>query len=177
MPTISLSFLRFHLFRLWREVPVAFMALVFGALALVAAAAIWVVQWQRAADAEQAVHALMRTPARAGHSTDPAQPALPDFNSAEFVAMLMKVADRTSLPVDEISFALDDAEGMPYLRYRVKLAVTSRYPVVRRFADQFRAELAHVSLDAIHCRRENLSDVDVNCDLALSAFFRKPARG
>jgi hypothetical protein len=102
---------------------------------------------------------------------------LPEFDSAQLVDALHDVANDIKLPIDEVSYALENTAGQPYLRYRVTLSVTANYPTIRKFADTFRKQAEHVSLDTISCSREDIAATTLNCDLGLSAFYRKAERG
>jgi hypothetical protein len=180
MSSYFLPFCRFHLYRLFQEQPVAFVALLASGLALMLATLVWFGQWQRAEEAEQAVRLASQHPEFASASPNlvlAQQVALPGFDSAQLVSALHQVAAAAKLPIDEVSFVLDDTANQPYLRYRVKLTVSATYPVIRRFVDRFRSELMHVSLDAITCARSDIVDVKLTCDLALSAFYRKSGHG
>jgi hypothetical protein len=179
MPFI-LSFCRFHLFRLYYAQPRAAIALVTSATLLVLVSLLAAAQWEREQTALRTLDSERTHPAEAGPTADPAlqqRSTIPDFDSAKLVAALHETADAAKLPVDEISYTLDENASQPYLRYRVRLNVVSSYPVIRRFVDQFRGELAHVALDSITCNRSDITDADLSCDLVLSAFYRKPGRG
>ncbi|MES2069882.1 MAG: hypothetical protein V4488_06010 [Pseudomonadota bacterium] len=106
-----------------------------------------------------------------------AQADLPRFDSAQLVDVLHQVADEVKLPVDEISYALEDNSNQAYLRYRVTLSVTASYPVIRKFADRFQGQAPHVSLDTISCAREAVTAAALSCDLGLSAFYQKAVHG
>lgn len=173
-------FYRFHIERLVRTQPRAFFALAGAVLAFAAASVYCIEQWHLADAAQQELQAMRqkaRAPADTANRTANAQVALPAFDSAQLVKTLNRVAAETKLPLDEILFSLDDSANQPYLRYRATLTVSAGYPAIRRFLDRVRADLAEVSLDTISCTREDIATVDLTCDLALSAFFRKDGRG
>jgi hypothetical protein len=160
--------------RLYRAQPRVFIALAASGLALLLAIGVWVVQWQKADEAEQAEQAMRLAGLRKalpGVAFGPvARAQLPAFNSAELVSALNQVADAARLPIDEVTFTLDNTAKQPYLRYRFTLTAAASYPVIRRFVDRFGHELAHVSLDAIACTRDNVAKPGLTCDLA---FYRK----
>lgn len=103
--------------------------------------------------------------------------SLPTFHNAPFVTALHKVAGKARLNINELSYVLDDAPSMPYLRYRIQFSVLSNYPSVRRFVKELNQELPYVTLDAISCSREDIVAQDVTCDLSLTAFFARGERG
>ncbi|WP_188567707.1 GspMb/PilO family protein [Undibacterium terreum] len=102
---------------------------------------------------------------------------LPRFDSAQLVEALHRVAEEVKLPADEISYALEGNENQAYLRYRVTLSVTASYPVIRKFAEHFQAQLPNVSLDSISCTRDDIAATALSCDLGLSAFYQKAVHG
>lgn len=102
---------------------------------------------------------------------------LPRFEPNKLVEAINRLALNTKLPLDEISFVLEDNHTQPYLRYRATLSVSSRYPVIRRFLDALEAEQPQVALDAISCERDDIGAVDTNCDVNLSAFYRRQDHG
>jgi Tfp pilus assembly protein PilO len=123
-------------------------------------------------EAKQARISLLKAPTPVSE-----QMALPEFDSAELVGTLHRVAADVKLPFDEVSYALEESTGQPYLRYRMTLSVTGNYPAIRRFSDSFRREASHVTLDSISCSRDDISAAELSCDLGLSAFYRKVAHG
>jgi len=177
MSSHILPFLRFHLLRLYRAQPRVLMALAASGLALLMAMGVWIVQWQKADEAEQTEQAMrlasLRTALTGVTSAPVARAPLPAFNSAELVSALNRVAEAARLPIDEVTFTLDDTARQPYLRYQITLTVSASYPAIRRFVDRFGRELAHVSLDAIACSRDIVAKPGLTCDLAFFAFYRK----
>ncbi|HSY26640.1 MAG TPA: hypothetical protein VK832_03970 [Burkholderiaceae bacterium] len=102
---------------------------------------------------------------------------LPAFNNTQLVEVLNDAAESSKLSLDEISFSLDENANQPYLRYHATLTVSSGYPAIRRFLDQVRLKQPEMSLDSITCTRDDITTVELACDLALSAFYRKEAHG
>ena len=179
MPHNLISFCRFHLKRLVRIQARAFFALTGATLLLVLASVSLIDQWHLAETAQQELRSMNQTTRTSTNIVKAvnAQVALPDFTSAQLVTTLNRVAEETKLPLDEIIFTLDDSGNQPYLRYRATLSVSGSYPTIRRFLDQVRANFSTVSLDTISCTREDIGTIDLTCDLAVSVFFRKNARG
>lgn len=103
-------------------------------------------------------------------------PRLPDFSSAELVDTVNQIAIEIGMPVDEISYRLEEGAN-PYLRYRVTLSAVASYPLMRRFVDQMAMQLPHAVLDEISCSRDDIAAAALGCDLSFSAFFRKDSRG
>jgi hypothetical protein len=170
-------FVRFHLRRALRANPAALVTLGLSVTALVVSGAVFVAQWRGALGAERAENEIRQAGRPAPPvSTDPAneaRAALPLFNSAEFVAALDRITEATKLPVKEVAFTLDDTPSQPYMRYRITLTVSARYPSIRQFVDRFRGEMANVTLDAIVCARDAPGKPGLTCDLAFLAFYRK----
>lgn len=100
-------------------------------------------------------------------------PSLPKFTSEKFAKQFNEVAAGVSLPVEEVSYVLESDEGKPYLRYRATMTVKTRYLEVRKFIAALANEMPHVSLDTVHCARENAMAAPLSCQLAFSAFFAK----
>jgi len=90
---------------------------------------------------------------------------------------MAQIAAEASLPLDEVDYSLEAGGNQPYMRYRIKMTVVATYPVIRRFVIDATSALSNVDLDAITCRRNDISTGVLSCDLALSAFFRKDANG
>jgi hypothetical protein len=114
---------------------------------------------------------------RAGTATGDVKLSLSAFNNTQLLEALKGSAENAKLSFDEVSFLLDASANQPYLRYRATLTVSSQYPIIRKFLDQVRVKQPEVSLDSIICTRDDISTVDLTCDLALSAFYRKEAHG
>ncbi|WP_460536560.1 hypothetical protein [Chitinimonas naiadis] len=102
---------------------------------------------------------------------------LPAFKSAAFVDGLGKLADAAKLPMNEITFSLDDNADQPYLRYRATMTVEASYPAIRRFVEKVQADMDNVSLDTLNCTRADIDVAEVSCDLGLSAFYARGERG
>ena len=98
---------------------------------------------------------------------------LPVFVSHEFTQQFHALASSTGLPVDEVGYVLEASESKPYLRYRVNMAVKTRYQDVRKFIAALAADMPHVTLDSIQCSRETAAAQPITCALAFSAFFAK----
>lgn len=98
---------------------------------------------------------------------------LPRFVSYEFTQQFHALATSTGVPVDEVGYVLEAGENKPYLRYRVNLAVKTRYLDVRKFIAALAADMPHITLDSIQCNRENAAVLPLTCQLSFSAFFSK----
>lgn len=168
---------RFHLHRLLRHSPIALG--VFAALTLVSLAALLGFFAQRQAIDEAGklsfdlFNKVKAVPPAAAASVV-RHPEFQEFNSTHLVAVLSKVAARAQLPLAEVTYRLDDNTNLPYLRYRAVLTVNANYLAIRGFIDGVVHDLIDVSLDNISCTREDLRSSKVNCELAFSAFYRKP---
>lgn len=157
------------------------MALTGAVLALLAVAGFWLVSadMRRDAAAELGAFAMHKAaaPAAAQQTSAPADIDLPVFSSARLTADFHAVAADTKLPVDEVSYALDSNVNQPYKRYRVTLAVKTRYPEIRKFVAALTNALPNVVLDAVRCGREDIAVSTLSCELSFSAFYRKSAHG
>lgn len=102
---------------------------------------------------------------------------LPHFNSGQLVAQLNAVAKDAGLALNKVVYVLEESGNQPYLRYRITLSSTMKYPVVRGFAEQLDGSIPHLSFDAIACARKEISVVELSCDLVMSGFFRKQSDG
>ncbi|HTD02724.1 hypothetical protein [Undibacterium sp.] len=176
-----MQYYKFHVIKFWRAQPLVFLMLALSSLIALAAAAMYLLQWQQAKLAsaelnEVRAHRLTSRAANVAVADSPI-PFLPPFSSAQLLHTLNKVASDTKLPIDEVGYVLDDGAAQPYLRYRVTLRVAASYPVIRTFINQLNAELSNVALDAISCSRDDIVQAELTCDVAFSAFFHKEARG
>jgi hypothetical protein len=99
------------------------------------------------------------------------------FSSAQVVQVLNDVSEKTGVPINEISFSLDEGSAQPFLRYRASFNVSAKYLAVRRFIDSVHSELHDVSLDSVSCTRENVDASLLKCDLVFSAFYAKADHG
>lgn len=177
-----LPYCRFHLLRFWRAQPRTFAMLAVIVLWLLIASLAYLQQWQLSNLATQELSSLLTNKlnanlvGRSNQSGGQAPSELPPFNSAQLVKKLNEVATDIKLPVDEISFTLED-NNQAYLRYRIKFSVVSTYPVIRHFVNQLRDVMPYVSLDNISCAREDIGIPELNCDLVFSAFYRQSRHG
>ncbi|MFS2002657.1 hypothetical protein ACEN9F_03430 [Duganella sp. CT11-25] len=176
-------FLRFHFLRLFAAQPLALLALSLAAFAVIVTS---IVYWHEASliAAENDGLAELRGQAKLNGANRNriasiafVAPSLPWFQGTDLAAQLSRIADNASLPVDEVSYSLDEGANQPYMRYHVTMTVTATYPAVRRFVRDVTAILHNVDLDAISCKRSDINIAPLSCDLAFSAFFRKEAHG
>lgn len=103
--------------------------------------------------------------------------SLQPFNSAHLVQALNDASEKSSVPLNDVAFTLDDGPGQPFLRYRASFSVTANYVSVRRFIDRIHAELLDVSLDSISCAREAIDSQALKCSVVFSAFYARAQRG
>lgn len=119
-----------------------------------------------------------RLPSRAAATAIQTGPSdridLPDFQAMTLPSELDAAAQATGLEFGEVSYALEKAASQGFLRYRATLKVTSSYPVIRRFVDRLQARQPNVALTAINCSKDDIGIGELDCELSLSAFFRKP---
>ncbi|GLR13679.1 hypothetical protein GCM10007907_24690 [Chitinimonas prasina] len=165
----------FYLRRQLRLQPWATAALLLALVGLGSAAVFYAHSSHMLGKAEHARRALGTASKAAPVVTLPgnAVPVFPVFNSAQLMGDLQQAADAAKLPLDEVTFTLDDKGKLPYLRYRASLSVSADYPAIRRFVDGLRVGMANVTLDGIHCSREDIGVAELSCDVSLSAFYRQ----
>lgn len=183
MSSSSVSFLRFHLLRVVRSQPIAVGVLAL-CIALAGFAVAAVVAQSRRADNAQSLLADLRANATSSQaakllatSEQAAAPELPLFQSAPLVASLNDTAADSGLVLEEVTYTLDDNHNQPYLRYRITMTLNATYPLIRRLVEQLNANVPHLTLDAINCARKDVAVAELNCDVAMSGFFRKGIRG
>lgn len=171
------SICRFHCFRYWRLHRNTFLII---AVLVIANLALWLTSAQFYFRAESLSDQIllekqdMRTRKQAVARQTQEPVVLPDFDNAKLVAALHQVADELSLPLDEVSYSLDNSDNQPFLRYHMNLSVVSSYAVMRDFVVRLQRTQSQVSLDGIHCSRDDIGVAALSCDLNLSAFYRKP---
>lgn len=111
-------------------------------------------------------------PAASPYNAD-GQFTLDAFQSHPFPDALNSAAVTFSLPVSEMIFRLDDNPARPYLRYSATIKVFGGYQAVRKYVAAVRTALPQTSLDAMSCTRSDIRSVHLNCELTLSAFYRR----
>jgi len=181
MPTLSpLSYLyalrRFVLTRPRHAAAFALSLLV----PLAAAGSYWQQKKQAAALAHAAIElkqAIDRAPAASKVVSDTAKPALPAFVSAEFVAALDQLSESSKLPMDEVSYSLDDNANLPYLRYRATMTVEGDYAAIRQLVAHISGAQGSLSLDTLHCSREDIDVKPLSCELGISGFYARGGHG
>lgn len=177
------SFCSFHAARLWRTQPRVFSAVAASLVVVLLSAFVFFQQWQQADAAmsklQQLASEVRRKPVAVVSEKKVSVAALdlPSFSSAELVDTINQVALDTGIPVNEVSYRLDEGANFPYLRYRVTLTITAKYPLMRGFIDQVATSLPHSALDEVTCARNDIQAAMLNCDLSFSAFFRKDGHG
>lgn len=100
------------------------------------------------------------------------KPLLQRFESAKFIAHFNENISSVGLQAEEVSYSLETQPAQPYQRYRIRIPVKADYPMIRRFLAALNADMPHVTLDSIHCERENTATVLLTCTLSFSAFFQ-----
>jgi Tfp pilus assembly protein PilO len=181
MSSQFLFFCRFHVIRLLRAQPVVIGALILSSIFVVLASLSYLQQWQQLNLQAQQLSELraqskqLQTTATLATPVTQASFDFPPFHSAKLVDAMTQLAFDSKLPINEVTYGLDDNANQPYLRYRVSLTAISSYPVIRRFVDQIPVTLPHVALESISCGREGIAATLLKCELAFSAIFKKEA--
>lgn len=172
--------IRFELVNSWRHHRLASGALALALLSAGITLGAWSFSRYETRRLEDAVSALKQSrqaavrilaPTSAGAEGEAAR--LERFNSQSFTAQFHETAAGVGLPIDEVTYALEESDKVPYLRYRITMTVKARYLDVRKFIAALAADMPQVSLDSIRCARETGTPQPLSCDLAFSAFFLK----
>ena len=174
------SWWRFHFLRLARMHPFGLTGAVLLLAIAVAAGLFWLSLVRHDAVVRRDIANLNKSlgqPVASSSSQGSGRLDLPRFEPNKLVEAINRLAQNTKLPLDEITFVLEDNHNQPYLRYRATLSVSSRYPAIRRFLDALEIEQPQVALDAISCERDDINAAETNCDVNLSAFYRRPDHG
>lgn len=95
------------------------------------------------------------------------------FESSSLVLTLNSVAQETGVPIDEVSYVLDELADQPYRRYQINFSTSSRYPLLRRMIQTLQSKIPQLSLDSISCARDDIVVADLQCSLTLSAYFKR----
>lgn len=103
--------------------------------------------------------------------------SLKAFRSTHLLSILEQGASAANIKLDEISFVVDESPNQPYVRYRASFTVLSRYPTIRKFISEILAGSEGVVLDTVACRREDISAVDVRCDISAYVAYQEKAGG
>lgn len=98
---------------------------------------------------------------------------LQHFENSSLVSTLHSVARETGVPINEISFELDDQSGQAFLRYQISFSTSSRYPLLRRMMQSLHTKISQLALDNISCVRDDIVVTDLQCNLTLSAYFKR----
>lgn len=101
---------------------------------------------------------------------------LPAFSTGDLPAQLQAAAKTSGLPVDAVSYQLDSKSERDYLRYTARVSTTASYAQFRRFILVIQDQASHIALDDMQCEREDIADVELACELAVSAFYRVTGR-
>jgi len=105
------------------------------------------------------------------------KPDLKAFRSSHLLAILEQGASAANVKLDEITFVVDDAPNLPYVRYRATFQVVSRYPIIRKFISEILAGSEGVVLDTVACRREDITVADVRCDISAYVAYQEKNGG
>jgi hypothetical protein len=176
----AVRFLQFYLLRCWRAQPVAMLAVLLSAAGLCVALSLSLAVERERGEAQEELTALRHQRLAAARPQPSlatptiAAPELLAFDSTEVVRGFTTIVADAGLPLEEVSYALEDVREQPYLRYRISLSVKSTYPQIRKAVAALASAMPHVALDGIRCSRESTAVAALGCELSFSAFFRKP---
>lgn len=95
------------------------------------------------------------------------------FSASRLPAQLQTFARKAGLAVDEALFSLDlaNSETMSGSRYHASLSIRGRYKDIRAFLGEVLDVGASLSLDSLSCFRDGPQDLEVRCDIQLSAYY------
>lgn len=167
-------YVRFQVYRLWYTQRGAAIVSAIATLALVASAAAWLPLVSEGHDAylELARMSGKKSVRSEAPSSAWRELTLPEFNSSKAVDQITLIASDVGVPVDEVTYALENTAGYPYRRYRISMSVKAGYPEIRKFVAALASDMPNASLDAIRCARENALAQALGCELAFSVFYR-----
>lgn len=171
---------RFHLRQLRQYQPIAFWLLMAAIGLMVVSIVILIRQANVVHEAEaqfDEVRLAVRASSSPRSSNDLPTTALPAFDNALLVSTLDRLSTSRHLPLDEVTYTLDENANLPYLRYRITMTVTARYPLLRSFVDDVRHTMSNATLDTMACSRVDIGATELTCDLAFSTFYAKAAHG
>lgn len=98
---------------------------------------------------------------------------LPYFHTTPFANAIERSAERVGVRMGEVAFSFDDVPTQSFLRYRANFTLVGRYPAMRDFVEQVGTTLRYISLDSMHCLREDIKAIDVSCAVTMSAIYRR----
>lgn len=98
---------------------------------------------------------------------------LPRFQSSKLVKSLHTIISGLDIPISEVNYSFEAQASKPYSRYKIGFMTLSQYPQLKTMLGQLKKEMPHVLLDGISCAREDMTSMDLQCDLTLSAYFQE----
>lgn len=156
-----------------RRYPALTLALAFSSALCISAAASWAFCAGHIKQLGASIHEGQSIIAQPGPITDPTKISLLEFDGASLLEAIHQSSNALDLSIPEIKTALQDTPGKSYLRYRATFALDTDYRHTRQFIQQLQAMLKHLSLDAIHCTRDDIDDTELHCDITVSVFYRQ----
>jgi uncharacterized membrane protein YciS (DUF1049 family) len=167
-------FLRFHAAKQYRVSPWSFFFFILSLILLVLSAALWLRARLEVAAAAEELHQVMIRQSRPApvfrHSP---KVDLPAFEGSALPRAILAASERVKLPIGDISYAFDEGRGEPYRRYRARFGTGTNYTAIRHFIRELQARDSNVTLDGISCSRQDMRSAALNCEVALSAFYRR----
>ncbi len=177
MIRVSYAYLRFHVRRLHRDQGAAFLAtLVLAGCTLLTLAA-WAIEASEVSRAKQELQDLITRAARAPQQVKASGSQLPNLDTVSFVAAIHRSAAESKIGTDEVTYVLEDQPTLPYIRYRARFSIEAPYPTIRQFIQGVVDAETNTALDGISCARTELKGTRPVCDIAISAFYKRDARG
>jgi len=172
--SVGASF-RFYFLQLRQFHPALLAALLFASALFVLSVGIYFVNIEKLKTEQGAMARSLRSlSSAAGSATAVKTLALSPFDSTILVSAIEQEAAVAKVSTDAFTFALEDGPAQPYRRYRASFAMLGRYPQIRAAIAGILQKVPYSSLDSIKCTRDDIGEVDVNCTIKMSAFYKRP---
>ncbi len=166
---------RFYCLQLRQFHPALLAALLIASGLLVLSIGSYLVNIDKLRAEQSALQQYSRSSALPTASATAVKPfALPPFDSTILVSAIEQEAAAAKISTDAFTFALEDGPAQPYRRYRASFAMLGRYPQIRAAIAGVLQKVPYSSLDSIKCTRDDIGEVDVNCTINMSAFYKRP---
>ncbi|MBC7779050.1 MAG: hypothetical protein H7125_02995 [Proteobacteria bacterium] len=88
------------------------------------------------------------------------------------LGVLVKLASRHQLKLEQGQYRLAPEAGGPLLRYQVKLPITGAYPQLRTFVEDVLHEVPSFALDSVQFRRESIGAPALDAEVEFSLYVR-----
>ena len=166
---------RFYFLQLRQFHPALLAALLFASALLVLSVGSYLVNIDKLKTEQGALERSLRPSSPPAELTMAVKPlALPPFDSTILVSAIEHEATAAKVSTDTFTLVLEDGTAQPYRRYRASFVMLGRYPQIRTTIAGVLKKVPYSSLDSIKCMRDDIGEVDVNCTVNMSAFYKRP---